>query len=384
MATTAALPRHPEAHPNGGLNLKDEENTRAIILDVLKKIGKGIKEGSFDAMKISRPARISHASSYLEAVAKDFRYIPVFLKRAAQTSDPVERMKLVITLVLAGLHINATSCRTKAPLNPILGETYQAGFADGTSIYCEQISHHPPVSSWQIVAPDDSFQFIGYGEVNATIRVNKVRGWRTGKNIVKFANYPPITFTNPELKVSGIMYGERIFNFCKSVQFHDEANNLVGEVTFNPDDPGMVMGLVSALTGWWSSSKKKEKEQQHVPSDFCRIQIYQTGGAEKVAVASGTGSWLSHVEFGGTTYWSITQNPEEIIPAADPLPSDCRFREDLQFLKNGDYENAQIHKERLENAQRMDARRRKAKGGAPTPLGDETPMASSSSSSSSS
>ena len=38
---------------------------------------------------------------------------------------------------------------TLKPFNPILGETYQAEYSRGLRVYAEQISHHPPVSSWQ-------------------------------------------------------------------------------------------------------------------------------------------------------------------------------------------------------------------------------------------
>jgi hypothetical protein len=38
-------------------------------------------------------------------------------------------------------------CHTfEKPLNPILGETYQACLPDGTNIYVEQICHKPPIS----------------------------------------------------------------------------------------------------------------------------------------------------------------------------------------------------------------------------------------------
>ncbi len=39
---------------------------------------------------------------------------------------------------------------TLKPFNPILGETYQAQYSSGLQVYAEQISHHPPVSSWQV------------------------------------------------------------------------------------------------------------------------------------------------------------------------------------------------------------------------------------------
>lgn len=39
---------------------------------------------------------------------------------------------------------------TLKPFNPILGETYQAQYSSGLQVHAEQISHHPPVSSWQV------------------------------------------------------------------------------------------------------------------------------------------------------------------------------------------------------------------------------------------
>jgi hypothetical protein len=40
---------------------------------------------------------------------------------ATRTNDPVERVKLVVTMVIAGLY-NGT--KQKKPFNPILGETF--------------------------------------------------------------------------------------------------------------------------------------------------------------------------------------------------------------------------------------------------------------------
>ena len=47
-------------------------------------------------------------------------------------------------------------------------------------------------------------------------------------------------------------------------------------------------------------------------------------------------------------------------PVAAPLPSDCRFRDDLRALQAGqDPKEAQATKEKLENMQRTDAKIRK-------------------------
>ena len=37
--------------------------------------------------------------------------------------------------------------------NPILGETLQGSYSDGTKVYCEQISHHPPITYFLVVGP---------------------------------------------------------------------------------------------------------------------------------------------------------------------------------------------------------------------------------------
>ena len=85
------------------------------------------------------------------------------------------------------------------PFNPILGETYQARYPNGVEVFCEQISHHPPVSSWQVVEPS--------GKVRHSMPVNDehinmlhlgcVRGsaqrpsWVTGRDAVDWSQRVP-------------------------------------------------------------------------------------------------------------------------------------------------------------------------------------------------
>lgn len=52
---------------------------------------------------------------------------------------------------LSGLHHGFE--KWKKPFNPILGETWQADMCDGSTMYMEQISHHPPVSAFHLEGP---------------------------------------------------------------------------------------------------------------------------------------------------------------------------------------------------------------------------------------
>ena len=59
------------------------------------------------------------------------------------SDNPLQRMKFVITSSISFFYATHTFDK---PLNPILGETYQAIMEDGTEICLEQVAHHPPIS----------------------------------------------------------------------------------------------------------------------------------------------------------------------------------------------------------------------------------------------
>ncbi len=101
-----------------------------------------------------------------------------------------------------------------------------------------------------------------------------------------------------------------------------------------------------------------------------RAAATAAGAAEPAAprevLAEGRGNWLSHLDWGAERCWTLAEEEEEpwvAVPPAEALPSDARFREDLAALAAGDVAGAQAAKERMEAAQREDARLRKAGGG---------------------
>lgn len=150
-------------------------------------MGQKLLAGNLNLINTPFPVDIFEPRSYLEKLADVWVY-PRYLQQAAASSDPVERMKLVITWFIAGVfqqthfrvpgvgapgkptpvawgghHLITLLSRTaglhhsfekwKKPFNPILGETWQAALSDGSTIFMEQISHHPPVSAFHIEGP---------------------------------------------------------------------------------------------------------------------------------------------------------------------------------------------------------------------------------------
>lgn len=92
-------------------------------------------------------------------------------------------MRAVITSTIAFLWKNSSF---EKPLNPVLGETYQAKTADGGDLYCEQTCHHPPRSSIYIQGPDKKYIVYGWNEYSVKAYLNSAICTPSGHKTVVF------------------------------------------------------------------------------------------------------------------------------------------------------------------------------------------------------
>jgi hypothetical protein len=70
------------------------------------------------------------------------------------------------------------------PLNPVIGETLQATYSDGTQLYCEQISHHPPISYFLVIGPRNEYRYYGYYDYEAKAGLNSGKVINTGRRFI--------------------------------------------------------------------------------------------------------------------------------------------------------------------------------------------------------
>lgn len=115
-----------------------------------------------------------------------FSFAPIFLKEAVFLDDPLERFKRVITFAVSGMHLCTGQMK---PFNPILGETYQGFLSDGTNIFCEHISHHPPITNYLVEDIDNKYRFYGSSEFTASMGANSLRTAQEGNNYVEFLEH---------------------------------------------------------------------------------------------------------------------------------------------------------------------------------------------------
>mmetsp|Transcript_3057 Transcript_3057/g.3739 ORF Transcript_3057/g.3739 Transcript_3057/m.3739 type:complete len:342 (+) Transcript_3057:205-1230(+) len=187
----------------GFLECTDEnikESNKGVIPYVLKQLAKNILTGQ-GLVSISLPVRIFQPKSLLERIIDAISFVPTFFSKACKTNDEVLRMKYVISFIVSGLYMSAD---LRKPFNPILGETFEGYFKDGTRIYMEHTCHHPPISSY-LVEGTAEYPFRMYGSVefkgNIKNAGNTLFIFFEGANYVEFPDGHIIEFHYPINKV---------------------------------------------------------------------------------------------------------------------------------------------------------------------------------------
>lgn len=416
----AEVQLHPDAHDEGGLactNMQLLEAQRGAIVEVVKSLGRNLLTGNLDLLKVSLPVRMFEPRSYLQKLADPWVY-PRFLRLAAQAADPAERLKWVVTYFIAGFH-HAFE-RWAKPFNPILGETWQAGLSDGSRIFLEQISHHPPISAFQLAGPDGLYTFTGLSQPSVSYGTNAVKTTAKGYRVLDFADGGRIEVHFPTYYLRGLLYtsaprGE----LTGTAEFIDVRNGLSVEVHFGKLEEGRsgtVLARSDAFSGTLfrslapaaAATPASPRDGPPATADLDRADSCSSGSSvwqapasamaerskrsgssssswstlkslgslslglrsksspavaeaevPRVAIERCTGNWLSHLDWGQDRYWTLLEEQhEEWQPEAAPLPSDCRYRRDLALLAAGDIKAAQAAKEALEQRQRQDAKLR--------------------------
>jgi len=117
------------------LELTSAETTtliRSSGYEVIKQIGRKILNGDFNLTTISFPIKVMLPLTILQTIGLSVFQFPVYLNIAASLKDPLEKFRLVITAYLSCFH---SSSHFLKPLNPILGETYEMLYNDGSKVF---------------------------------------------------------------------------------------------------------------------------------------------------------------------------------------------------------------------------------------------------------
>eukprot|EP00899_Mesostigma_viride_P002325 jgi/Mesvir1/12093/Mv00367-RA.1 len=332
---------------NSPADLQAVKDQRRSLWEWLKVVGAKAFEGA-NLTKLSLPVTLFEPRSWLERITDNWAFADYLFLAAECKDDPVQRLKYIVCFALAGLSKQVSPHK---PFNPILGETYQAemhreGSDNRLLVFAEQTSHHPPVSKWEVYDTGKRVSFTGTGSWSAQVYGNAIKGHQDGQSCVAFpSDGAVVSWELPDVMLKGILWGERYLMYQGKMTFRDDLNRLRCEIVFDP-----VASQGSYLGNWWNGVKS-------TPDEFAGQIVRVNEGGEGVAavLAQVAGNWLSHIEIDKKRVWEIS-SPDfyRCQPSDDPLPSDCRFRDDLCLLREGKLDDAQKAKETLEELQRKD------------------------------
>jgi hypothetical protein len=318
--------RLPNAYKTGGIPVPSEEvqsKIRSVGKEMVREIGRKLLNGDFNLTRVSVPIRCMQAATALHNTLKSAILSPPYLAYAGSISDPIERLKLVVASSMCSFYYLSTF---EKPINPVLGETLYGKLEDGSDMYAEQSSHHPPITHFHIQNP--LYKLTGYFNFSAKAGLNTVTVTNNGKKTFTFNDGHVITQNCGEDLFGGTFFGT-LRHDCQ------------GEYVFKDLNYGNVASLKFGVKGR--------------PTDYFEGSVVDAKGG---LIHKIFGTWIGYMDFDKVRYWDVRHIKPSTVKYQPNLPSDSERRKDLVLLRQGNMEEAQMAKEEIENLQRLDRKYR--------------------------
>lgn len=252
----------------------------------------------------------------------------------------MQRFKSVIAFSLASIYL---CCGQNKPFNPLLGETHQGTFADGTKFYCEHTSHHPPITHFLVEGANNAYRMYGHYEIAGRLGKNSFYSHLTGPTTVEFADGQKIRFSGQGFRLGGTIMGERTIEPAGAIQYEDTQNCLKSIIKFGTFKKSgywnkTVTGGKDCYEGVIYRTKGKYEPTKFDKNTKINDKLDKLPDMDK-KITDISGSYLEFCQIGKEVIWnkdSYQPSRQQNLMTKEVLSSDWRFREDLIWLK---YEN---------------------------------------------
>ncbi|ORZ18647.1 hypothetical protein BCR42DRAFT_411338 [Absidia repens] len=233
----------------------------------------------------------------------------------------------------------------KKPFNPVLGEQYfmKWGEVEGcgeTSVVCEQVSHHPPITGFCIKNEKAGLTLNGHTGQKTRFSTTSLICDQVGQSVVELESEESYLLTSPSLTVNGIWYAAPYVELT--------GNSYIQSTT------GLYVTFEFSSRGWISG------ERNHF-----KAYIRKNGGSSKEYVYKIEGQWSHKSTI--TAYGSKKSDPFLDVTALTPAPMvEKAFEEQGEMesrkvwqhvseaIKQGDTTKAGTEKSKIENQKRAE------------------------------
>lgn len=356
-----------EDPPRTKLDLSADERPKVSLWGILKNlIGK-------DMTRMTLPVTFNECTSLIQRYCEDFEYPDLLDKAAKEINDPALRSVWIAAFALSSY--SSTLHRVAKPFNPLLGETFEYARPDkGYRLFCEQVSHHPPIGAMYSEHP--KWDYYGYSMVKPKFN---------GRAIDVIPSGCWYLVLRPD---KGAQVEEEVYSFRKLT------STVVGIITGSPevDNHGDLVVTNHTLgykcvvkckkQGWRGNNAYEVRGHAYNPEG---VKEWDIGGHwDRKLVArkcvKGEGDKLDSVVADTAdkkiVLWQVKDrapspfNLTEFAISLNALPerlkgwlapTDTRFRPDQRAMELGQFDKAFKEKDRVEEKQREAKKSRDAK-----------------------
>lgn len=319
-----------------------DTESQSILSGIIAQLRPGC-----DLTKITLPTFVLEKKSMLERITNFFQ-IPDILIAANNSEDKLERFILMVKWYLASWHIAPKG--VKKPLNPVLGEVFTCYWDDlpgaSKAMYVsEQVSHHPPKSSYFYIIPELKIRADGILIPKSKFLGNSSAAIMEGVAHVTLGqrNGEVYTMNQPNVYCRGILFGKLRTELGDDMFVKCPENCLEAKIEFKTK--GFISGTYDAINGHIANSKTGE-------------HIFAISGKWNRIM------YITDLRSGEKTVLFDTQAAQLVPPDVRPLDDQWDYesrklwRSTIDALDEKDHTTATSEKSRVENDQREKAKLR--------------------------
>ncbi|CCA73900.1 related to putative oxysterol-binding protein OSBP [Serendipita indica DSM 11827] len=317
-----------------------DEEQGSIIMSLISQLKIGM-----DLSKVTFPTFVLEPRSMLERIT-DFMSHPELVFGADQEEKAEERFIRVLMYYLSGWHVKPRG--VKKPYNPVLGEFFRCryDYSNGTRGYyiAEQVSHHPPISAYFYISPQNGLRISGELKPKSRFLGNSVSTVMDGENRVYLTRRPEdgeYHISMPNMYARGILFGSMILELGDTSVAINDNTGMSCSVEFKTK--GYFSGTYNAIGG---RVRKGSTDVGEISGKWSH-EMYYTD------LASGQRRELFNPE-------KAPIMPKTCLPEDKQEPNESRrlWSKLTEAIKNKDMEGATNAKSAVETEQRSAAHKR--------------------------
>lgn len=299
-----------------------------------------------DLSKVAMPVELNEPLNTLQRLCEELEYSEL-LDKAAHIPNALERMVYVAAFAVSAYASSYFRAGSK-PFNPVLGETYECIREDkGFHFFSEQVSHHPPISACHA----ESGNFVFWQDVRW-----KNKFWGKSMEIV------PIGTTHVTLPAFGDHFEwNKVTSCIHNILSGQRWIEHYGEIVIkNVNDDSCYCKVNFIKAKYWSANAREiegtvfDKSGKAVHRLFGKWHesIYCGGSSSSSCIWRANPMPKGYEQYYGFTQFALELNEIDPLFKSFLPPTDTRFRPDQRSLEEGNLEEAEMQKQRVEQLQR--------------------------------